>query len=91
MLTNTFLQRQRIAAESPELPTTLVPVARPLTIQEVADYLSVTHGTVRRWISHGKLRAHYYGRSIRIEPADLDKFREQKAKATYDHVSGGGR
>lgn len=91
MLPNTFKGRQNSAQRSPELPTAVIPVARPLTIQEVAEYLDVSVTTVRRWISAGKLRAYRYGpRHIRVEAVDLEKFKEQIAPSTYEHVSGGG-
>lgn len=58
--------------------------------KQAADILGVDQTTIRRWISTGELRAYRYGpRIIRIDAADLRKFREQIAPATFEHVSGG--
>ena len=46
---------------------------RPLlTINEAADFLNVSTRTVRREIDRGALAVVRIGRSIRIDPADLD-------------------
>lgn len=85
-------QQRQLAKADPLLPTAQIPVARPLSVQEAADYFNVHHATVRRWISAGKLRAYNIGpRQIRIDPQDLQKFREQIAPSTYDNVNGGGQ
>lgn len=67
------------------------PLEAQYSQHEVADILGVGHSTVRKWVAEGKLRAYRYGpRIIRIDAADLRKFRKQIAPATFEHVSGGG-
>lgn len=44
------------------------------SIDEVADYLGVSHRTIRRWIKDGKLRAHRFGRTVRTSCNDLEDF-----------------
>lgn len=75
------------------------PLARPskpleaqYTRREVAELLGVGESTVRSWIDNGKLRAYRYGpRLVRIDAADLRRFRTQIAGPTYAHVQGGAR
>ena len=50
------------------------PQTRFYTIQEVADRLSVSTRTVRRWIADYELVTHYFGRSLRIGESDLNDF-----------------
>lgn len=45
-----------------------------MTTKEVADYLSVSVGTVTRWIREEKLEATKIGKSYRISEANLKKF-----------------
>ena len=42
-----------------------------LTVQEAADYASVSTQSVRRWIRAGRLPILRAGRQIRIDEADL--------------------
>jgi excisionase family DNA binding protein len=44
------------------------------TVNEVADMLSVSGRTVRRWIKDGKLVAHTFGGAVRIAETDLKVF-----------------
>ena len=44
------------------------------TIDEVAEMLSVSTRTVRRWIDRGELVAHRFGAAVRISEADLRAF-----------------
>jgi excisionase family DNA binding protein len=44
------------------------------SIDEVADHLGVSPRTIRRWINAGKLRAHRFGRTLRIANDDLQDF-----------------
>lgn len=44
------------------------------SIEEVADLLRVSPRTVRRWIKAGQLRAHRFGRTMRIACEDLQDF-----------------
>lgn len=44
-----------------------------LTVDQAAERLGVTPGTIRRWINTGTLKAHRVGpRFIRIRADDLD-------------------
>jgi excisionase family DNA binding protein len=54
--------------------STAAPPPRFYSIDEVADLLRVSLRTVRRWIKGGKLRAHRFGRTLRIAHDDLQKF-----------------
>lgn len=47
---------------------------RMLRIAEVAERLSVSERTVRRWIRSGELVAHCLGRSLRVSEGDLRVF-----------------
>ena len=44
------------------------------TTAQVAELLSVSQRTVRRWIATGELVAHKLGRGVRISEADLKTF-----------------
>ena len=44
------------------------------SLREVADMLSVSDRTVRRWLERGELVGHRFGHQLRIAPADLDTF-----------------
>lgn len=48
---------------------------QPFTVAQAADWLQCSEVSIRRWIARGDLRAFRYGRTIRIEPADLRKMR----------------
>jgi excisionase family DNA binding protein len=41
------------------------------TIADVAELLAVSKRTVSRWIAIGELRAHRFGRAVRISDTDL--------------------
>ncbi len=45
-----------------------------LTIAEVAERLSVSTRTVRRWITAGTLQVHRFGRLVRVSETDLVAF-----------------
>lgn len=48
---------------------------RPMfTVFEIADRVCVSKRTVRRWIAAGKLRAHRFGRTVRIAESDFHAF-----------------
>jgi len=51
-----------------------MPPQRYLSIQDVADQLSVSTRTVRRWVVGAHLVAHYFGRLVRIGESDLEAF-----------------
>ncbi|MPY75463.1 MAG: helix-turn-helix domain-containing protein [Alphaproteobacteria bacterium] len=46
------------------------------TIPETAERLKVSPKTVRRWIEHGTLNVHRFGKQIRIAETDLLAFIE---------------
>jgi excisionase family DNA binding protein len=45
-----------------------------LTAEEAAEYLGVSHWTVRRLIARGELRGVYLGRLLRVRSSDLEAF-----------------
>jgi excisionase family DNA binding protein len=47
------------------------------TVAQVADLLAVSTRSVRRWIDAGDLRAHKFGRSVRVSETDLRAFVEE--------------
>ncbi len=49
---------------------------KPLTLKEVAEYLSVTRRTVYRWIHEGQLKAFRAGNEWRIAPDAIEEFVE---------------
>ena len=63
-------------------------VAPLLTYREAADVLGVTDRTVWKLVDQGDLPAVRFGRSVRIDPADLRAFIDS-AKQT--EPSGGAR
>jgi len=44
-----------------------------LTIPEVAQELSLSTKTIRKQIAYGELKAHRFGRAIRVKRSDLEK------------------
>lgn len=70
-------QAERAAREKAEEAMS-DPAPRLLTGAMVADRLTVSQKTVRRWIDAGELRIHRLGRSVRISEADLREFLEEK-------------
>jgi excisionase family DNA binding protein len=61
---------KRIAQPAPvlELP------AEMLTIEQAADRIGMSARYVRRAIAERRIAFHYFGRSVRIDPADLAAF-----------------
>jgi excisionase family DNA binding protein len=51
-------------------------MARFYTVAQVAEMLGVSIRSVRRWIAQGDLRAHRFGRQVRISEVDLRTFVE---------------
>ncbi len=45
-----------------------------LTVEEVAEILRVSAGTVRKLIKDGKLKSFRAGLQIRVKRADLDRY-----------------
>ena len=52
----------------------IAPVPRFLSMQDLAERLSVSSKTVSRWIASGDLRAHRLGRQVRIAEEDAIAF-----------------
>ena len=50
------------------------------TASEVANRLKVSVRTVRRWIAQGDLRAHRFGRAVRVSSEDLEAFERQSRR-----------
>jgi excisionase family DNA binding protein len=50
------------------------PVSRFFTVSQIAELLSVSTRSVRRWIAAGELLAHKFGRRVRIADVDLHGF-----------------
>lgn len=50
---------------------------QPYTVAEVALILRVSKMTVYRLVNDGTLRAHRFGRSVRIDMKDLDDYLKQ--------------
>ena len=44
------------------------------TVDKIAEHLSVSIRTVRRWIADEKLIAHHFGGAVRISTADFRSF-----------------
>ena len=51
---------------------------RLFTVAEVAEYLSISEQTLRRWINEGTLTAIKLGRELRIAESDLQAFLEAR-------------
>lgn len=60
----------------------------PLTVNQGAEYLQVHPITVRRLIERGELRAFRVGRSIRIDPRELDKLSRRAVTPTAAYLDG---
>lgn len=56
--------------------TQIVSMKRWFTIQEGADYLSLSRWTIMGLIKTGKIPASRVGRSVRLDVQDLDRFME---------------
>ncbi len=44
---------------------------RMLSVKDVAETLSISENTVRRWITEGKLKGLKFGRQWRFKPSDI--------------------
>jgi excisionase family DNA binding protein len=51
-----------------------------LSLQEAADYLSLTERTLRKAVSSGELKAHRYHTKLLFKQEDLDRLVEPKEK-----------
>lgn len=47
-----------------------------LTVQEIANKLSVTDRTVRLWLESGRLKGYKFGKDYRVDPEDFKEFVE---------------
>lgn len=54
--------------------------APPLTPREAARRLGVSGGTVRRWLSEGRLEGVRVGGRYRIDAAELERFAQPAAQ-----------
>jgi len=61
-------------------------VERLLTYREAAKLLGVTDRTIWQLVKDGKLQNVKFGRSVRIDPVDLQAFIEQAKGRRVDHV-----
>jgi excisionase family DNA binding protein len=50
------------------------PLAKLLTIEEIAERVGVCDRTVRRWIKQGLLIAHRFNGLVRVSEADFQAF-----------------
>ena len=56
-----------------------------LTVQQSAEVLGCSVGTIRNWIREGRLRAYRVGpRLLRIKPDDLEKTLRSYSKSKYN-------
>lgn len=53
------------------------PVSRFFTITQIAELLSVSTRTVRRWVACGELLAHKFSGLVRVSELDLRTFLER--------------
>ena len=60
------------AMKRPASSTVRLP--RLFTIRQVAEHLSISDKTVRRWVEDGSLVVHRIGRQLRISEEDLAAF-----------------
>ncbi len=67
---------------SEEVRTNAKQAWRFFTVHQVAEILSVSTRSVRRWIANGELMTHKFNRQIRIADADLRAFLAAK-RATH--------
>jgi excisionase family DNA binding protein len=51
---------------------------RLYTIAEIAEYLSMTQDTIRRWIKEGQMPAIKLDRELRVKESDLEAFLEAR-------------
>jgi excisionase family DNA binding protein len=60
-------------------------MSRFLTIDEIARDLDFSPRTVERWVKSGQLRAHRFGRALRISPDDLSTFLKRRRGDATDN------
>lgn len=59
-------------------------VERLLTYKEAGEYLGVTDRTIFTLVAAGELPAVRFGRSVRIDPADLRRFIQRGKAVRHD-------
>ena len=64
-----------------ELPPTRNALPKFFTVAQVAELLTVSGKTVRRWIDRGLLAKHEFGSAVRISEIDLRTFIAMHRKA----------
>ena len=50
------------------------------SVKEVAARLKISERSIRRWIACGQLRAHKFGRAVRISKAELEIFERRSRR-----------
>ena len=55
-----------------------------LSVREIAELLAISQDTVRRIIGRHDLRAHQFGRSIRVSSLDVDQYVQRCALVKLD-------
>lgn len=79
------------SASAPTSRYSSAPLEQQYTRAEVAELLGVGESTVRKWINEGQLRAYRYGaRLVRVDAADVRRFRTQLNTPTYARAHRGG-
>jgi len=54
-----------------------------LTTKQAAKYAAIAQGTLRRWISEGRLKATHAGRYYRVRRADLDHLLAERPPGSH--------
>lgn len=60
------------------------------TAEEAAEYLGISHWTVRRLVANHELRGVYLGRLLRVRRSDLEAYLSAARTATPPHASPTG-
>ncbi len=61
-----------------------------LTVQEAADRLHISPGTVYHWLSQGRLTCvRFSARCVRFRESDLSKLVDEHGKSNTDQVEHG--
>ena len=68
------MEGKRMLNDTTQPAVTLADFEHALSIQEVADSLSLHYMTVSRWLHNGQLKGYKVGRKWHVLPVDLDAF-----------------
>jgi len=60
-----------VERESPRSSSSAITIRKMRTVPQTAEILETSERTVQRLIKQKKLRAHYFGRLVRIADADI--------------------